>query len=311
VSNRDYYKILGVKKDAKPSEIKKNYRERAKIFHPDANKGSKKSENQFKVLSEAYTILSDASKRKEYDRNRSHKRSARSGASKGWGSSPGSKQWGYGFGDQESQGSSKQEGSFRQTAAEDSQPHDPNAPTRGFDLQFMVNVDFVTVALGGTIPYSYEKYVRCENCDSTGESEEKTCTECEGKRQVVREVNLKVKIPPGVADQYVIRLQHEGGEGINSGPPGDLFLKVCTKPHPIFKRKKSDVYVEIPISSELAERGGPLNIETLDSVKTIEVEECTLTGEELRVPGQGAAILWGKKRGDLIIKFAILDPQTS
>jgi molecular chaperone DnaJ len=175
----------------------------------------------------------------------------------------------------------------------------------------MVNVDFVTVALGGTIPYSYEKYVRCENCDSTGESEEKTCTECEGKRQVVREVNLKVKIPPGVADQYVIRLQHEGGEGINSGPPGDLFLKVCTKPHPIFKRKKSDVYVEIPISSELAERGGPLNIETLDSVKIIEVEECTLTGEELRIPGQGAAILWGKKRGDLIIKFEILDPQTS
>ena len=123
---------------------------------------------------------------------------------------------------------------FRQTAAEDSQPHDPNAPTRGFDLQFMVNVDFVTVALGGTIPYSYEKYVRCENCDSTGESEEKTCTDCEGKRQVVRKANLKVKIPPGVADQYVIRLQHEGGEGINSGPPGDLFLKVCTKPHPIF-----------------------------------------------------------------------------
>ena len=311
MSNRDYYKILGVKKDAKPSEIKKNYRERAKVFHPDANKGSKKSENQFKVLSEAYTILSDVSKRKEYDRNRSHKRSSRSGASKNWGSPSGAKQWGYGFGDQESQGRSNQESSFRQTAAEDSQPHDPNAPTRGFDLQFMVNVDFVTVALGGTIPYNYEKYVCCENCGSTGESEEKACTDCEGKRQVVREVNLKVKIPPGVADQYVIRLQHEGGEGINSGPPGDLFLKVCTKPHPIFKRKNSDVYVEIPISSELAEKGGPLNIGTLDSVKTIEVEECTLTGEELRIPGQGAAILWGKKRGDLIIKFAILDSQNS
>ena len=305
---RDYYKILGVAKDAKPSEIKKSYRERAKIFHPDANKGSKKSENQFKVLSEAYNILSDTQKRKEYDRKRSQKGPSRRGPSRGWGSS-GSDRWGYGFGDQESQGRSRQEGPFRQTAAEDPQPHNPNAPTRGFDLQFMVDVEFVTVALGGTISYNYEKYVRCENCDGTGEFGEKTCEECEGKRQVVREANLKVKIPPGVADQYVLRLQHEGGEGINDGPPGDLFLKICTKPHPVFKRKKSDIYVEVPISPELAEKGGSLKIETLDTVKTIEVEECTLTGEELRIPGKGAAILWGKKRGDLIIKFAILDSQ--
>ena len=303
---RDYYKILGVTKDAKPSEIKKSYRERAKIFHPDTNKGSKKSENQFKVLSEAYSILSDAKKRKEYDRKRSQRGPSRRGPSKGWGTSE-SDRWGYGFSDQKSQGRARQEEPFRQTTAEDPQPHDPNAPTRGFDLQFMVDVEFVTVALGGTIPYSYEKYVCCENCEGTGESGEKACGECGGKRQVIREVNLEVKIPPGVADQYVLRLQHEGGEGINGGPSGDLLLKVCTKPHPVFKRKKSDIYVEVPISPELAENGGPLNIETLDAVKTIEVEERTLTGEELRIPGRGAAILQGKKRGDLIIKFAIVD----
>ena len=171
----------------------------------------------------------------------------------------------------------------------------------------MVDVELVTVALGGTISYSYEKYVQCENCGGTGESSEKSCKECGGKRQVVREVPLEVKIPPGVADQTVRHIQDEGGEGINGGPPGDLFLKICTKPHPVFKRKKSDIYAEIPISPELAEKGGTLDIETLDSVKTIEVEEGTLTGEELRIPGEGAAILWGKKRGDLIIKFAIVD----
>ena len=303
---RDYYKILGVAKDAKPSEIKKNYRERAKIFHPDANKGSKKSENQFKVLSEAYGVLSNTKKRKEYDRKRSQKASSRRNTSKGWSSSE-SDRWGYGFGNQESQGRAGRDAPFGQTAAEDPQPHDPNAPTRGFDLQFMVDVDFVTVALGGTIPYDYEKYVRCENCEGTGEIGEKTCEECGGKRQIVREANLDVKIPPGVADQYVLRLQNEGGEGINDGPPGDLFLKVCTKPHPIFKRKKNDIYMEVQIPPELAENGGSLDIETLDAVKTIEVEESTLTGEELRIPKNGAAILWGKKRGDLIIKFAIVD----
>ena len=301
---RDYYKILGVAKNAKPSEIKKSYRERAKIFHPDANKGSKKSENQFKVLSEAYGVLSNTKKRKEYDRERSQNTSSRRNPSKGWGSS-GSERWG--FGNQESQGRDRRDGPFNQTAAEDPQPHDPNAPTRGFDLQFMVDVDFVTVALGGTIPYDYEKYVRCKNCEGTGEIGEKTCEECGGKRLIVREAYLDVKIPPGVADQYVLRLQNEGGEGINGGPPGDLFLKVCTKPHPIFKRKKNDIYMEVQIPPELAENGGSLDIETLDAVKTIEIEESTLTGEELRIPKNGAAILWGKKRGDLIIKFAILD----
>jgi len=306
MSQRDYYKILGVAKDARPSDIKKSYRERAKIFHPDANSGSKKSENQFKVLSEAYSILSDAKKRKEYDRKRSQKGASRRRSSRGWGSS-GADRWGYGFGNQESQGQTRQEGPFRQTAAEDPQPHDPNAPTRGFDLQFMVDVEFVTVALGGTVPYSYEKYVRCESCNGSGEYKEKPCKECQGKRQVVEETHLNVKIPPGVADQYVLRLQNEGGEGINGGPPGDLFLKICTMPHPVFKRKKSDIYAETPISPKLAEKGGKLNVQTLDAVKTIAVEECTLTGEELRIPGNGAAIMWGKKRGDLIIKFLIMD----
>ena len=171
MSQRDYYKILGVAKDARPSDIKKSYRERAKIFHPDANSGSKKSENQFKVLSEAYSILSDAKKRKEYDRKRSQKGGSRRRSSRGW-NSPGADRWGYGFGDYESQGQARQEGPFRQTAAEDPQPHDPNAPTRGFDLQFMADVEFVTVALGGTVPYSYEKYVRCENCDGSGTYDE-------------------------------------------------------------------------------------------------------------------------------------------
>lgn len=304
---RDYYKILGVAKDAKPGDIKKSYREQARRFHPDANNGSKKSENQFKVLSEAYSILSDARKRKEYDRKRSQQEHSGNRSSRGWSSSPGADRWGYGFGDHESHGQARQKEPSQQTAAEDPQPHDPNAPARGFDLQFMVDVEFVTVALGGTISYNYEKYVRCEDCGGTGESGGKTCGECGGKRQVVREVGLNVKIPPGVADQYVLRIPDEGGAGINDGPPGDLFLKICTQPHPVFKRKKSDIYLEVPIPPGLAETGGQLDVQTLDSVESIEVEECTLTGEELRIPGQGAAILWGKKRGDLIIKFVITD----
>ena len=303
---RDYYKILGVARDAKLREIKKKYRELAKKYHPDANNGSKKAEIQFKVLSEAYSTLGNAKKRREYDRKHPSRGPSRKRTTEDWSPPPGGR-WGYGFGNYEARGRTQYDGSFDRTATEEPPPPDPDAPTRGFDLQFMIDVPFTTVALGGAVPYIYEKYVECGACVGTGESSGETCKTCEGKRRVVKEVFLDVKIPPGVADKYILRIQDEGGAGMNGGPPGDLFLKICTEPHPNFKRKKSDIYAETLISSELAEKGGTLNVETLDAVKTIEVEEGTLTGEELRLPGEGAAILWGKKRGDFIVKFAIAD----
>jgi molecular chaperone DnaJ len=163
------------------------------------------------------------------------------------------------------------------------------------------------VALGGVIPYSYEKYVKCSTCGGTGKKGTKECNACIGTRQVVEKVALDVKIPPGVADQYTLHIKKEGGEGRNGGQPGDLFLKVCTMPHPNFKRRKDNIYTEVTISPELAKKGGSLKVETLDSSKTIQVAEGTLPGEELRIPGEGAAILWGKKRGDFIVKFLISD----
>jgi molecular chaperone DnaJ len=162
--------------------------------------------------------------------------------------------------------------------------------------------------MGGTVPYSYEKYVNCAECEGTGLLEEdEPCAHCGGKKQVVEEVTVDIKVPPGVADQYTIRNKHMGGEGKNGGPPGDLFLKVNTLPEPGFKRVKNDIYSLVSISLSLAEHGGSLDVKTLDSTTTIEVEEGTLTGEEQRIPGEGAAILWGKKRGDLIIKFIVED----
>jgi molecular chaperone DnaJ len=171
----------------------------------------------------------------------------------------------------------------------------------------MVDVPLPTVALGGTISYTYEKYVRCEECEGTGTCGSDECPECQGKQLVVRSVTLDVKIPPGVADQHTLAILKEGGAGRNGGPPGVLYLKICTQPHPKFKRVKNDIIQEVTISSKLAEEGGPLEIETLTATTTIQVEEATLIGEELRVPGEGAAISWGKKRGDLIIKFNIED----
>jgi len=178
-------------------------------------------------------------------------------------------------------------------------------PTSGFDLQFIINVPLPIVALGGTLPYTYDKYVQCLDCEGSGIQGESECTICQGKQLVVRSVTIDVKIPPGVADQHTLALIKKGGEGRNGGPPGELFLKINTLPHPCFKRIRNDIIRAVTISRKLADEGGSLEIETLNATITIQIEEGTLIGEELRIRGEGAAINWGKKRGDLIIKFDI------
>lgn len=290
MKKRDFYKILGVDKDSSAEEIKKRYRELAKKYHPDTNQGSKKSEEIFKTITAAYDTLGDKKKRQAYDRQQrsgydthyeSH-RSANAHSHTHW-----------------------QEHDHRQSRTREEPPYDPDTPVRGFDLQLMIDVPIVTVALGGTIPFTYEKYVTCSACDGTGKSAGKKCGTCRGKRQAVASVTIDVDIPAGVADHYTLRVENQGGEGKNGGPPGDLLLKIVTLPHPQFKRVKNDIFAKVNISKKLASEGGVQVVETLDAIRTIPVEEGTLTGEEYRLPGEGAVNLSERKRGDFIIKFFI------
>jgi len=302
-TNRDYYKILGVTAKTPKNELKKKYRELAKKYHPDSNEGSKEAEDKFKIVSEAYEILSDSKKRKEYDRQRNYRKQSRSRPSSqpNWAQEPPG-----GFGHRPGEN----EQSYQEPFAAEPEPVDPDMPTSGFDLQFIIDVPLPTVALGGTIPFTYEKYVKCQDCDGTGIQNSNECLTCQGKQLVVRSVTLNVKIPAGVADQYTLAIIKEGGEGKNGGPPGELFLKVNTQPHPHFKRIKNDIISRVTITKNLADEGGSFEVKTLNGTKIIEVEEGTLVGEELRIRGEGAAINWGKKRGDLIIKFDIKDGES-
>ena len=299
-TNRDYYKILGINAKTPKKDIKKKYRELAKKYHPDTNQGSKEAEDKFKIVSEAYEVLSNALKRKEYDRQRSYRTQSRPQPSRSrpaWESEPPG-----GFGRRPPTGN---EQSYQEPFAAEPEPVDPNMPTSGFDLQFIIDVPLPIVALGGVIPYSYEKYVKCKDCEGSGVQDDNECSTCQGKQLVVRPVTLNVKIPPGVANKYTLAIIKEGGEGKNGGPPGQLFLKINTLPHPKFKRVKNDIISEVTVSRQLADEGGTLTIETLNGSKTIQVEEGTLIGEELLIQGEGAAISWGKKRGALIVKFNI------
>ena len=304
---KDYYKILGVKKSAKIIDIKKRYRELARKHHPDTNQGSKKAEERFKRISEAYDVLGKAKSRKEYDQLRAIGRKRRATRSPGGRNGPAGDP--FDFGRQYTRQGPREEGPRdpgRQPPFDDEPVIDPNFPSRGFDLQFMVDVPFVVAALGGTIPYTYDKHVTCPECIGSGLNDfEDQCTVCQGKQRVVETVTLTIDIPSGVADQFTLKFPRQGGAGRNGGPLGDLMAKVCIEKHPHFKKIKSDVHSVVTISPELAEKGGPLEVQLLDSTTTIEVEEGTLTGEEFRIPGAGSTQPWGKKRGDFVIKFQI------
>jgi molecular chaperone DnaJ len=210
-TTRNYYKILGITQKTTKADIKKRYRELARKYHPDTNAGSKTAEDKFKIVAEAYEVLSDAKKRKEYDRQQSYQKRAprRPTGQPNWNSPPG----GFGKGPRDSQKG------YEEPFAQEPEPIDPDMPTSGFDLQFLVDVPLPVAALGGTIPYSYEKYVRCEICEGTGAQSSDECSECQGKQLIVRPVTLDVKIPPGVADNYTLAFIKEGGEGRNGGPP--------------------------------------------------------------------------------------------
>lgn len=304
-AQKDYYKILGVAKSIKMTDLKKAYRDLAKKHHPDANKGSKKAEENFKKISEAYTVLSDAKKRKQYDRMRADR--ARPQQRSG---SPGSRNWNAeDYARQYTRQGPRDDfrGSQNRSGFEEDPQIDPDFPSQGFDLQFLIDVPFKVAALGGTLPFAYEKYVTCSECSGSGmNADQDPCPECRGTQRVVEAVSMQATIPHGVADNYTLRIPAAGAAGRNGGPPGDLLLKVSIEPHPQFRRVKLDVHADITIPQELAEKGGPLDVETLEGIQTIQVEEDTLTGEEHRIPGAGWRERASKtKRGDFVVKFHI------
>ena len=215
-TDKNYYKILGVSRNATAETIKKKFRKLAKQHHPDTNAGSKKSEDKFKLVSEAYEILGNETKRRAYDRfspqdqssarpSRGRRRRARNDKSR------------YGYGSGESAPRSEYREPFSQEGFQEEVSIDPNFPTRGFDLQFLVNVPLVTAALGGKVPLSYEKHVNCPHCGGIRKVVGQDCSACKGRRQIVKEVSIDVKIPPGIVDQYTLRMENKGGEGVPVG----------------------------------------------------------------------------------------------
>ena len=267
---RDPYDILGVPRSATPEQIREAHRKLAKKFHPDLNKTAEAGA-KFKEIQEAYDLLSDAQKRKQFDQF-GHAGPSRGGA-------PGGAQGGWGnvdastfeeiFGDFMG-GGARRAGGRRGGAR------------AGEDLESRITVDFMTAALGG---------VRHVSLESNGQP-----------------ISLDVRIPPGIESGGDLRLRGKGGEGMGGGPAGDLVLHISVAPHPWFRREGLDVIVEVPISIAECALGTSVEVPLLEGTATLRVPAGTASGKRLRLKGKGVAAKG--ETGDLYALIRVEAPKT-
>lgn len=267
---RDPYDILGVPRSATPEQIREAHRKLAKKFHPDLNKTAEAGA-KFKEIQEAYDLLSDAQKRKQFDQFGHAGPSmggAQGGAQGGWGNVDAST-FEEIFGDFMG-GGARRAGGRRGGAR------------AGEDLESRITVDFMTAALGG---------VRHVSLESNGQP-----------------ISLDVRIPPGIESGGDLRLRGKGGEGMGGGPAGDLVLHISVAPHPWFRREGLDVIVEVPISIAECALGTSVEVPLLEGTATLRVPAGTASGKRLRLKGKGVAAKGDT--GDLYALIRVEAPKT-
>ncbi len=276
MAQTDYYKSLGVEKTATADEIKKAFRKLAVKYHPDRNQGDSAAEDKFKEINEAYAVLSDAEKRKQYDTfgsNDFHRQYSQEDIFKGFDFTGTFKDMGMGEGGDDifSRLFGRRGGGFRRGAQ------------RGADLSLELEVGFREAAQGG------EKLVAF-------------------RRNGVRE-ELKVKIPAGVDTGSRVRISGKGGDGENGGPSGDLFLNVRVTHDPVFTRDGGDLFVERTIRFSEACLGVSLEVPTLEDSRRIKVPAGIQPGTKIRLKGCGIKMPGSNVKGDLYVKIAVHVPE--
>ena len=341
-TTRDYYEILGVARDADAAAIKSAFRKLAMKLHPDQNPGCKVSEDKFKEIGEAYSVLSDPEKRAQYDR---FGKAAFQGGGPGFG--PGA----AGFSDFSDIFNEIFGGGFDDIFARGGGgggrgPR--NGPERGGDLRYDIEITLEQAFRGmereivvpraaacepcggagsagkapletcatcngaGQIRASQGMFrvVRtCPGCQGRGQAIKNPCTHCGGRGLVRKERTLAVKIPSGVEDGTRIRLAGEGDAGLRNGPAGDLYLFLSLKPHTLFERDGPDLYCRAPAPMCKAALGGEMEVPTIDGERAkITLPAGTQTGRRFRIRGKGMTQLRARERGDLHVEIAVETP---
>ena len=332
-SKRDYYEILGVKREASDREIAVSYRKLAVKYHPDKNPDDASAEEKFKEAAEAYGVLSDDEKRARYDRYGHQGKSGMGGFDPNqfadFGDILGDL---FGFGD--FFGTRGRRGS---------------RPARGNDLRYDLQLEFMEAVFGKEVSLDIPRTITCKTCSGSGAksgTQPVTCTGCQGRGQIrysqgffavartcpqcggagkvikdpcascggagrVREEKkISVKIPPGVDDGSRLRVGGEGEAGFNNGPAGDLYVFIQVRDHPKFQRRDFDIHSEQAISFTQAALGGDAEVETVDGSDTLKVTAGTQPNQVYRLRGKGVPSLDGSGRGDHYVHIVVRIPSS-
>jgi molecular chaperone DnaJ len=330
-AKRDYYEILGVGRSASDADVKRAYHQLARQYHPDLNKDLG-AEERFKEINEAYEILGDRRKRREYDRW------GHVGAGGGFATDFG----GFGLGDifEDLFGFSGV-----RTAAR-------RAPQKGADLRYNLTLTFEEAAFGcekeievtrldtcplcrgagaepGTEPIrcpqcngtgevrrvrqsvfgSFVNVTTCGRCGGEGEVVSTPCTECRGQKRVRVTKKIAVDVPPGVDTGTQIRLSEEGEAGLRGGMAGNLYVVISVRKHPYFRRQNSNIFLELPINVSQAALGDETEIPSLDGTEKLIIPAGTQTGETFRLRHKGVPYLRGEGRGDQLVTVYVTTPK--
>ncbi|PJI07086.1 MULTISPECIES: molecular chaperone DnaJ [Clostridium] len=344
MANKDYYEVLGLKKDASDDEIKKAFRKLAIKYHPDKNRGNKEAEEKFKEINEAYQVLSDPKKKANYDRFGT---ADFNGAGGGFGDFSGG---GFGdFGDLGDIFNSFFGGGF---SGGGSSSRRKNAPQRGNDIEYSINLTFEEAVFGteksinitrsencetcngtgakpGTSPKTCDKcggtgtirvqrntplgsfvsQSACDKCGGTGKVISDPCHDCHGTGHVRKKRKISVKVPAGVDNGNVMPLRGQGEHGKNGGPAGDLYINIKVLPSKQFKREGFDIYIDTHISFPKAALGTEMTVPTIDGGVKYTVPAGTQSGTVFRLKGKGVQKVNGSGRGNQYVKVIVDTPK--
>ena len=340
MAKRDYYEVLGIEKNASPDDVKRAYRRMAIKYHPDKNPGDKAAEAKFKECAEAYEVLSDAEKRKQYDQF-GHEGLRSSGVHDYSHMKVDDIFSMFGledlFGDFFGGGGSRGRRAAR-----------PGAATRGYDLETTVELSLEEVAKGTEKTIEFTRQDACKDCSGTGVTAGKkpalcstcggngqvaqgggffqmitTCPRCKGTGQIItdpckvcrgtgrvahnRVVNIK--IPPGVHEGQGIRVASEGEPGRGGGHRGDLYCYARIKPHPFLQRDGNDLIAVVPISFTQAALGATIEVPSLGVTRQFKIPPSTQYGDIFRIRGQGLPDIRSGRSGDELVQITIEMPK--
>lgn len=340
-TKRDYYEVLGVDKSADEAAIKKAYRNLAKKYHPDVNPGDAEAEKKFKEASEAYAVLSDAEKRRQYDQ---FGHAAFEGGAGGGG---------FDFTHMSGMDFADIFGDIFGDFFGGGRRSNPNGPARGEHLHAQVRLTFEEAVFGCKKEISINQKDPCPKCGGSGArpgTKPETCKTCDGRGQVMRQrhslfglmqsmetcsdcrgsgkiikdkcpdcygsgyitvkKNLEISVPAGIDNGQSIRLTGKGEPGRNGGPRGDLYVEVVIGRHPSFQRQDINIFSTVPLSFAQAALGSDVLIDTVDGKVVYNVKPGTQTDTRIRLKGKGVPSLRDRNyRGDHYVTFVVQVPE--